>query len=652
VEAGIEVVPWCLPADASETLVLLIDQCSRIECASAVKEKALRRSEDFCARELVQICGKGKAKAAVRIEHPVETVRSSLHSSDLHTPRRVQRMAHSCGGALVVDPELPTTLTAALLRSSQRFPSQGLTIYDTSGGSSRLTYSELYARAVRVQFGLLAHALDVGDSVLLQLRSLEDHFVTFWGCLLARVRPVTVAIPPSYEDGAHAVCCKIRNVWQLLGKPPLITSQAHAEKLEALRESAAMGDCKILTLPSLMQRCSPNDDLTSTAVLPQDVAFYQLSSGSTGVPKCIQITHKGVVAHIHGEAQSCGISSDDIHVSFLPVDHVVPMLTVHCCDVFHGCQEIQADVAWVVADPLRWLRLMSDHKATRTWAPNFAFKLVADALRRSPAKQGEFDLSYCRYWMNAGEQVTMPVCEDFLDHVAPLGVRRNAMQPAFGMAEACTCMTYNNAFEECSATRLGRTAFVNLGPPVPGVEIRIADDENCTLPEESVGRFQIRGAVVTPGYVLNDEANKAAFVGDDWFNTGDVGFIKDGRLYLTGREKEMIIIRGANFYCYEIEDVVNALPTVLPTFCAAASAFDPSTGTEGLVIFFVPRHEHADPMDIVNDVRTTLIRHIGLTPGQIIPLTVEEFPKTTSGKIQRSALVSDLRSGKFDARLS
>mmetsp|Transcript_9308 Transcript_9308/g.13759 ORF Transcript_9308/g.13759 Transcript_9308/m.13759 type:complete len:246 (+) Transcript_9308:22-759(+) len=239
----------------------------------------------------------------------------------------------------------------------------------------------------------------------------------------------------------------------------------------------------------------------------------------------------------------------------------------------------------------------------------------------------------------------------------------------------------------CAGTRFGRTAFVNLGPPVPGIEIRIADEQHVTLDEEVIGRFQIRGPTITPGYFRNDEANAFAFVGDDWFNTGDIGFIKGGCLYLTGREKEMIIIRGANFYCYEIEDVVNALPSVLPTHTAAISAFDPATGTEGLILFCVPRclvvpqspelaggaaltgsrtdataFELATPLSSLaaaedelltaaREVRTALIRHIGLTPNQVIPLAQDEFPKTTSGKIQRGDLSKAFSRGYYMPRL-
>lgn len=558
--------------------------------------------------------------------------------------------AFSSGGPLAPDPTAPATLTAALARTASALGQRGLTLYggDAAQRAQRLSYAELLQLARRVAAGLCgrrigAAADSIASFAVLQVPVLAQHFPCFWGCLLSGTKPVTVAIPPDYSDRSHAVCSKLCNVWQLLEEPPVITTAANLEKLKLLQ----LANAQLIALEELLAT-EPSSGIWTAA--PSDVAFCQLSSGSTGVPKCIQIAHGGVVAHIRGEAQFCGYDSSDVHVNFLPLDHVVPILTVHCCDVYHGCEEVQAEVAYVLAEPLRWLRLVDEHRATRTWAPNFAFKLVADALLKD---ESHFDLSCCKFWMNAGEQVTIPVCEAFLEQTKRFGVARNAMQPSFGMAEACTCMTYNNHFEVAAASRLGRSAFVNLGPPVPGIAIRIASDDNETLPEEEVGRFQIRGPVITPGYLKNEEANREAFMEDDWFNTGDIGFIKDGQLYLTGREKEMIIIRGANFYCYEVEDVVNSLEQVLPTFTAAVSLHDPSSGTEGLAIFFVPRRpQQLDGLEeAAKEIRLKLVRHMGLAPGLVIPLEQEEFPKTTSGKIQRSQLKKALQKGAFETRV-
>ncbi len=176
--------------------------------------------------------------------------------------------------------------------------------------------------------------------------------------------------------------------------------------------------------------------------------------------------------------------------------------------------------------------------------------------------------------------------------------------------------------------------------------------ENQLLPEGVIGRFQIKGAVITPGYLHNEKANKDAFVGDGWFNSGDLGFIVGGRLTLTGREKEIIIIRGANFYCYEIEDVVNRVDGVEPTF-SAACAVDDSSGTEGLAVFFVSRDKSlAAQATIVRAIRSRVASALGVTPACVVPLSKQEFPKTTSGKIQRGQLKQFLTEGRFEERLA
>ena len=273
--------------------------------------------------------------------------------------------------------------------------------------------------------------------------------------------------------------------------------------------------------------------------------------------------------------------------------------------------------------------------------------------------------------MNAGEQVTLPVTREFLRRTAGFGVHESAMQPAFGMAES-TCMTYQRRTETAGVHRVlkssleGRlqetdledsttVAFTDLGPPSPGFQIRIVDEGNGLLPEGVIGRFQIRGPSVTPGYLNNQQANTEAFMGGGWFNSGDLGFIRHGRLTLTGREKEMVVVRGANIYCYEIEDVVNSVEGVDATFAAACGVADAATGTEGLAIFFVPAagtDAQKPTPDLIRSIRTTIGSSLGLSALHVVPLSRQEFPKTTSGKIQRTLLKQRLLQGEYQARLA
>jgi amino acid adenylation domain-containing protein len=575
-------------------------------------------------------------------------------------PEQPRPMAHSDGGPLTIPADAPTTFTEALLRTATRYPHKGIVYVQADGSEVRQTYAELLQEARHILAGLHAEGLRPGDRVILQVESLRDHFTTFWACVLGGIIPVTVAVAPSYRE-ANAVVNKLRNTWELLEHPAILASGRLVPEITHLQD---LFRAKLVVLSVDELKLHPPTEYIH-ASKPTDVVFFQLTSGSTGVPKCIQETHRGVISHILGSQQFNGYSPEDVTLNWLPVDHVVPILTVHLKDLYLGCQEVQVATGRVLANPLAWLDLIETHRVTHTWSPNFGFKLVADQLNKSNGRT--WDLSSIKLFMNAGEQVTLPVVHDFLSAVAPFGVRPEAMQPSFGMAEACTCMTYQNHFDvEKGVHRIlksslggllrkvdrddpSATPFVDLGPPMRGVQIRITDEHNRVVPEGVIGRFQIKGDVITPGYLNNEQANQEAFVGDGWFNSGDLGFLWDGRLTLTGREKEMIIVRGANFYCYEIEDVVNAVPGVEPTFAAACAVDDPVRGTEGLAIFFVPSAEaEQDRARLIKAIRTQVTAKLGLNPAFLIPLARGEFPKTTSGKIQRTQMKKALLAGHYD----
>lgn len=560
--------------------------------------------------------------------------------------------AFADGGPLDLPEDAPRTLTDALLRTAARHPAKGITFTVAGGAPETLTHAALLAEALRIAGGLAAAGLKPGDAAILQIPQLRRHLPAFWGCVLAGLRPVTIAVGTTFA-GRTALVSKLLNAWELLERPVVLAPRALHGDLAGLERFAA-APLAVMDLEGLAAHVPAAQ---VHAARPEDVLFLQLSSGSTGLPKCIQITHRGVVAHIHGSVRAVGYDGRDVSLNWLPMDHVVPMLTWHLRDVYLGCDQVQAAPGDVLADPLLWFDLIERHGVTRGWSPNFGFKLAADAVKR--ARERRWDLGSLKSLMNAGEQVTPAVSREFLGATAPFGVTPEVLQPAFGMAEACTCMTYETGFDpDGSVVRVAKASlggrlraaaagdpeavdFVRLGAPMPGVAIRIADEHGRQLPEDVIGRFQIRGDVITPGYLNNPAADRGAFVGGGWFNSGDLGFMRDGRLVLTGREKEMIVVHGANFYCHEIEDVVNAVEGVRATFSAACSVADPETGSEALAVFFVPR-DGADPAAVAEAVRAEVALRIGLAPAHVVPLSEPAFPKTTSGKIQRMRLRDEL----------
>ncbi len=587
------------------------------------------------------------------------------------------------GGPLELPAEAPRTLGEALLRTAREHAEHGIAYIGADGSEDRQSYPQLLVEAQAILGGLRRDGLVAGDYVVLQFEDIRLHLTTFWACILGGLVPVTVAVPPSYEvDEAgeyNAVALKLLNTWRLLGHAAVLTQVSLAGALARLGLEPPIH--AIVVDPFLERK--PATPRTADS---HDVAFLQLTSGSTGIPKCIQETHHGIAHHIEGSRLVNGNSARDITLNWLPLDHVVPMLTYHIKDVYLGCRQVQLAGARVFADPLCWLDALERHGVTHSWAPNFGFKLVADALAQaSPSRSAQvWDLSRLQLLMNAGEQVTLPVVDDFLRRTAPFDVRPEVMQPAYGMAELCTAMTYANGFRpetgafRCRKAGLGEALvaadtgdplgvdFIDVGPPIPGVRLRVVNADSRPLPEGVVGRLQVAGAIVTPGYLNNEAANREAFprtYEDDgvWFHTGDLAFLRGGHLTITGREKEVIIVRGANFYCYEIEDIVSSVDGVAATFSAACALEDPVTGTEGLAIFFVP--ESPDPeashcrLDttvsrrvarLADAVQAAVTERLGISPSVVLPLAPEDFPKTTSGKIQRTRLKEALETGEFD----
>ncbi|WP_224365089.1 non-ribosomal peptide synthetase [Hyalangium versicolor] len=558
-------------------------------------------------------------------------------------------MAFSDGGPLVLPEDAPRTLVDALLHIAASSGQRGITYVGPDGAVQRQRYSELLHEARCVLSGLRARGLLSGDRAVLQIDSLRDLCTTFWACILGGITPVVVAVAPTYET-RNAVVDKLHGAWELLDRPRIIASPRLLEPLQGLPKLLPMPGLELVPVESL-RHFAPAEKLHPAK--PEDVAFLQLSSGSTGVPKCVQIAHTGVVHHSHAVARVNGYGPKDVCLNWLPFDHVGPLLMYHSRCTYLGLDQIQVATEWILADPMRWLDLIESHGVTFSWSPNFGYKLVSDALRRAPGRT--WRLEGLRRLFNAGEQVTLSVIRTFLEDVRPFGVQPYVMQPGYGMAELCTVVTHREGFDVDSAVMelqdaasASTASFIDVGAPSPGVQLRIVDAENQLLPEAVIGRVQARGAVVTPGYVRG--VHPQSFVGDGWFDTGDSGFLLRGHLAITGRQKEMIIVRGTHLYCHDIEDRVCGVEGV--ELAATCSVDAPSQGTEGFAVFFVPRDGNLEThARLATEIRTRVTTSFGAAPTYVIPLTREEFPRTTSGKLQRVALKEALAAGRFAAVL-
>ncbi|MEU2084748.1 SDR family NAD(P)-dependent oxidoreductase [Streptomyces albus] len=569
------------------------------------------------------------------------------------------------GGEPRLPDDAPATLQEGLRRAARLAPDKG-TVYITEGNEDTLqTYAELLAEAERVLSGFRAAGLRPGDAALFVFDDNRGYLTAFWACVLGGFVPTPVAVATTYtaENEANR---KLRGAWQLLGRPVLVTDAATAGALAGVRQLWDEPGVRILTVEELADRPADHDWFPAT---PDSPVLNLLTSGSTGVPKCVQHTNASVVARSFAVAEHCGLTGDDVSLIWMPFDHVT-VAFYNVRDVFLRCLHVNAKISHFLSDPLLWFDWADRYRATNTWAPNFAMALVNE--RAAEIAGRSWDLSCLREITNGGEPVVAATSHRFLELLAPHGLPTDAMVPAWGMSETCSGVTYSRqsrtdrtagtvavdpaslggTIRELDPADEGAVVLSRVGRPIPGVRVRVVDEDGGVLPEGRMGELRITGRTLMAGYFGNEEANREAFDEDGWFRTGDLAFVRGGEVVIAGRRKDQIIVRGINYMAHELESVVERVGNVRVTFSAATGIREPGAGTDQLVVFHVPVSWDPDVLARTREeVRAVLVREAGVAPDLVVPVTEAEFPKTANGKIQRSALVTAYREGAFADRL-
>jgi acyl transferase domain-containing protein/acyl-CoA synthetase (AMP-forming)/AMP-acid ligase II/acyl carrier protein len=549
-----------------------------------------------------------------------------------------------CHGPALHRPADPgDTLGDVLLRAAAREPGHGLILVQPDGAEIVLSYPTLVERARRVAEGLRRAGLAPGDPVILQLEAAQDFFVAFWGCVLGRFVPVPVAVAPTYHQVNGAVA-RLHGAWRLLGRPRVLARGAAVAGVRALPALFPELEPVVLDLDDLLA-APPALELQAAA--PGEPALLLLTSGSTGVPRAVRLDHRNLLAMTAGTTQMNAFTSAEVTLNWMPLDHVGSIVFLGILAADLGASQVHVPTARILQDPLRWLELVHRHRATISWAPNFAFSLVLREAER--VALAGFDLSTMRFLVNAGESIVARTARAFLRLLQRHGLPERALRPAFGMSETCSGITWSTGFllDETS----DEPTPVDLGGPIPGAAVRVVDGEGRLLREEEVGRVQFQGPSVTRGYHDDPEASAEAFQ-EGWFNSGDLGFLRAGRLFITGREKDVIIVHGENHACHAIEAVVEELPGV-EVSCTAACAVRPGgSETDQLALFFCPAA--SDPAvlpALARAIRGAVARRVGISPAFVIALDRASVPRTGIGKIQRSLLRQRFEAGEYGDRV-
>lgn len=629
--ASLEVIESDLIRDLEKQL----ESLSEIDRVAVVVEPVVKSIPPLHLEELL-----GETPANL-YENNQQEIQATTHSQKIEHKNlsSSKKLAISHGEPLQYSEDAPKNLVAVLQRAAKN-SNEGI-IYIKSDGSETIQfYRELWQDAQRILAGLRNLGLKPQDKVIFQLADNQDFICAFWGCVLGGFVPVPVSIAPIYEP-ANNTASKLQNTWQILKKPLVLTSASLAPDIDGFARVLNLEKFKIATVDQLLQ-CEP--DLELHLSQPEDLAILFLTSGSTGMPKCVMLNHRNILSMTTGLILMGHFSSQESVLNWMPLDHVGALVSLSIMAVSLGCQQIHVPTDLIVQKPLQWLDLIDKHQATISWSPNFAFSLICD--RSVEINRQQWDLSSMKFIINAGEPIVTKTARNFLKLLSRHGLPTNAIHPAFGMCETSSGITYSDNFSLESSS--DETSFVELGLPIAGAALRIVDDNEQIVTENTIGRLQVKGASVTAGYYQNPQANEEVFTDDGWFNTGDLGFLDQGRLTITGRIKDVIIINGLNYYCHEIEAAVEEITGVEVSYTAACAVRQPGSNTDKLAIFFhTSFNDDKNLLTLLKEIRACVVNKVRINPDYLIPVNKEIIPKTAIGKIQRSQLSQRFQTGEF-----
>ena len=567
------------------------------------------------------------------------------------------------------------TLTEILCLRGQADPARAhIHLHEQDDRWRTITFGDLYNRASGAGAGLLRRGLEPGQTVALMLPTCAEFFYTFAGILLAGGIPVPI-YPPFRTDRIDEYAMRQSNILRNAEVRFLVTFR-EAENLARLLQPRVPTLQEVLNVKRLAAAREAGassaewrsvQDL-SRAAHSGDIAFLQYTSGSTGDPKGVVLTHANLLSNIHSIVAAVDFQQDDVAVSWLPLYHDMGLIGAWFVPLFSGSPLVVMSPLAFLSRPQRWLWAIHQHRGTMSPAPNFAFELCAHKIADKDL-QG-LDLSSWRAAFNGAEAVRAETIERFVNRFAPFGFRREALLPVYGLAEASLAVSAPKVGSGYKVERIDRNKiesegravlaapgdasaleFVNAGRPLPNVEVQIVTKDGGDAGERVEGHLWFRGPSATSGYYRNPAATRELMRGDGWLDSGDLAYLADGEVYITGRAKDVIIKAGRNLYPDEIEDIVGRVAGVRTGCVVAFGAPDPRTGTERLIVAAEVRGL-ADGNRIAAELSGAVDKAIGLPPDHVEIIPAHSIPKTSSGKLRRSETRRLFLEGRLGKKLA
>ena len=611
-----------------------------------------------------------RVELLARIERELGIRLSETALAEAETPRDLLRLMGEVSGTASPTPARTAGMDASREKSGIEHPPHSIaslvemldwrvahhgdrvhiTLYLTEEQTQDITYRMLQLDARTLAANLLAQGVHAGDRIAIMLPTGRDFFSAFYGALYAGCVPVPLyppARPSQIEEHMRRIAGIVGNAETVM----LITD----ERIKPLGHLLRAHCASLRTVATVADLSHPAAALLPARAEAQEIAFLQYTSGSTGNPKGVVLTHANLLANLRAMAQASGVTSEDIFVSWLPLYHDMGLIGACMGSLFIGFHLVLMSPLAFLARPARWLWAIHHHRATVSAAPNFAYEICAGKIEEHDLDG--LDLSCWRLAYNGAEPVIPDTIDRFTARLASHGFTPKAMTPVYGLAESSVGLAFpplgrgplidyvdRAALSRTSLAQTARTddahvrRIVSCGRPLPGHAIRIVDANGRELPERSQGHIQFQGPSATRGYFHNPEATRQ-LVDGQWLGSGDLGYLAAGELYLTGREKDIIIRGGHNIHPQELEEAVSRVVGVRKGGVAIFPATDMRSSTERLVVLAETREKKGSLRygRITAEINRLTVDLLGMPADDIVLAPPGSVLKTSSGKIRRSA---------------
>lgn len=542
---------------------------------------------------------------------------------------------------------LSKTTVDALRLAATEPASLGIRFYpeDEREAPFLVSYAELLDEVRRAAGYLRDRGVGPGDRVLIVLPTSIELVATFFASQWLGAIPVPSYPPPALERLETALE-RLTHIGAHSRAKVMVTTAA----LRLL-----LGD--VAGRVKSMERVVVSDALGSGApvaeparVEPEDPCFIQYTSGSTGTPKGVLLTHANITSNVHAAGLALEVRRTDSIASWLPLYHDMGLIGGLLTPIYWRLPLALTSPLAFLTKPLRWLTMISETRATMSPAPNFAYALAAK--RTTKEERAKLDLSSWRVAMNGAEPVNARTMEEFCDAFADCGFEREAVYPCYGLAEASVAVTFPKPGARARTRSVDRAALadgyvvdregegsmtlVGCGKPVPAHQVLVLDEHGEPAEHGEVGHIVVRGPSIMAGY-FEDPAATSKVLQDGYLWTGDLGFQEDGVLFVTGRAKDLIIVRGKNYYAEDVEQCLERVPGVRPGGAVVFAVYDDERARDTVIAVCETKEKDPSARErLVADASAVVSETCGLALEEVVLASPGTIPKTSSGKKQRS----------------